>query len=249
MIPKLLPVIWGEQNMIEIKNLTAGYGAVTVLRDISMEIKTGECVGIIGPNGAGKSTLLRAISCLTDVGKGEIIFDGKAIHTMKPWNIAKVGIAHVPEGRQLFGTLTVEENLVIALDTVRYPANERKERFEFIWNLFPVLIEKWNMKAGSLSGGQQQMVAVARGLVVKPKVLLLDEPSLGLAPIVTQEIQAAVEKLKGGSMCIIVADQNANMVLSMTEHVYGIAEGQVSLEGVSSELEKDDAVWKSYMNN
>lgn len=235
--------------MIEIRNLTAGYGSVTVLRDISMHIEDGECVGIIGPNGAGKSTLMRAISCLTRITGGEIVFDGKTIHTMKPWNIARTGIAHVPEGRQLFGTMTVEENLVIALDTVRYPANERQKRFEFVWSLFPILKEKWNMKAGSLSGGQQQMVAVARGLVVNPKVLLLDEPSLGLAPIVTQEIRAAVEKLKGGSMCIIVADQNANMVLSMTERVYGIAEGQISLEGRSSELSKNDAVWKSYMND
>lgn len=235
--------------MLEINNLTTGYGSVTVLRNISINVKDGECVGIIGPNGAGKSTLMRAISCLTKVSEGEILFDGKPIHTMKPWEIAKIGIAHVPEGRQLFATLTVEENLVVALDTVKYPVKKRKERFEFVWNLFPILKEKWNMKAGSLSGGQQQMVAVSRGLVVKPKILLLDEPSLGLAPIVTQEIRAAVEKLKGSSMSIIVADQNANMVLGMTERVYGIAEGQISLEGHSANLSRDDAVWRSYMND
>jgi len=234
--------------MIKVNKLSAGYGPVTILRDINICAQDGECIGIIGPNGAGKSTLLRSISGMTKLFNGSITFNGKLLNGVNPWEVAKLGIAHVPEGRLLFSGLTVEENLLVSLDSVKYSKAEYKERFEYVWDIFPILKEKWKDKAGSLSGGQQQMVAVARGIVVNPKVLLLDEPSLGLAPIITQEIREVVNKLKGGKMCIIIADQNANMVLKMTERVYVISEGTVNLEVMSSELASHEEVWKAYMS-
>lgn len=233
--------------MIEIKNLTAGYGIVKILRNVSIQMKEGECIGIIGPNGAGKSTLLQTISGTTKIFSGEVFIDGELVNSKHSWNITKKGIAHVPEGRLLFGTLTVRENMLVALDSMNYPKNKYQERFEYVWDIFPILKQKWNSPAGSLSGGQQQMVAVGRGLVVDPKVLLLDEPSLGLAPIVTQEIRAAVEKLKG-KMSIVVADQNATMVLRMTQRVYVISEGSVTMESNSTDLVENEALWKAYMN-
>lgn len=233
--------------MIEIKNLTAGYGIVKILRDVNIKVEDGECVGIIGPNGAGKSTLLRTISGTTKVFDGEVFIDGESFKNKNPWTITKEGIAHVPEGRLLFGTMTVKENMLVALDSMNYSKNKYQERFDYVWELFPVLKAKWNEPAGNLSGGQQQMVAVGRGLVVNPKVLLLDEPSLGLAPIVTQEIRAAVEKLIG-KMSIIVADQNATMVLRMTQRVYVVSEGLVTMESGSADLVENEALWKAYMN-
>ncbi len=235
--------------MIEIKNLTAGYGMVKVLRDINIAVQDGECVGIVGPNGAGKSTLFRAISGVAKTMQGEIVLNGKNITGHSPWNVAKLGIAHVPEGRLLFGTMTVEENIQIAMDSVAYPKAKQAGQYEMVYDLFPILKEKRKQKAGDLSGGQQQMVAVARGMVVSPKILLLDEPSLGLAPIVTQEICAAVEKLKGSNMSIIVADQNASMVMKMASRVYILAEGTVVIDGPSEELRHNDEVWKAYVNN
>lgn len=234
--------------MIEIKNLSAGYGKVVVLRDVNITVNNGECVGIIGPNGSGKSTLLRSISGITNIMQGSILQDGVGISKKLPWTIAKAGIAHVPEGRLLFADMTVEENMLVAMDSVQTPKSQHKERFERVWELFPILKTKWQDKAGALSGGQQQMVAVGRGLVVNPKVLLLDEPSLGLAPIVIQEIRRAIERLKGSDMSIVVADQNASLVLLMTDKVYIIAEGQVTREGSSAEIAENEGVWKAYMH-
>lgn len=233
--------------MLEVENLTAGYGSARVLQGVSLSVRAGEYVGIVGPNGAGKSTLLRSVSRLTRILGGVIRYQGRVLNNLKPWDVVGLGICHVPEGRMIFADMTVGDNLLVALDSRKFSLRQRRDRLEYVTGLFPVLRERWSTRAGSLSGGQQQMLAVARGLVTDPRVLLLDEPSLGLAPVVIREIIGALRVLRGTGITVLVADQNASLLLGIVDRVYVMAEGGVKLEGTPTELRSQDAVWKAYL--
>ena len=214
--------------LLEVRNLNSFYGKAHVLRDVSISVNEGEAVAVLGPNGAGKTTLLNSIFGFVRV-EGEIIFEGKDITTLKPHERAKLGIAMSPEGRRLFPEMSVEDNLLIA---------GSPEKLDFLYSLFPNLREKRKEKAKNLSGGEQQMVAIARALMLEPKLLLLDEPSMGLAPIVVESIAERIEKIKELGISIILVEQNIQMAFDVADRFYILASGQIVREGSIEEMEE-----------
>jgi len=231
--------------LLKIKNLSVNYGKIEALRDINLEIKRGEFVSLIGANGAGKSTLLRAISALNQPKSGEIYYQDNQINS-KPssWRV-KNGIAQVPEGRGLFATLSVEDNILLGAYT-----QDRKNAFlklEDIYSRFPILKEKRKEYAGTLSGGQQQMVAISRALMSNPKLLLLDEPSMGLAPIIVDEIFEVIKELNRDGTTIFLVEQNANLALSHSNRAYVLENGEIVKKGISKELLDDEVIQKAYL--
>ena len=231
--------------MLSIKNLISGYGKIQVLHDINMEVPDGKIIGVIGRNGAGKSTLLNTISGLVRLMQGEITLNGETIPT-KPHKVVRNGIIQVPEGRRIFPSLTVKENLVMG----GYLAsqNEIEERMVEVFDLFPVLKERTKQQAGTLSGGEQQMLAMGRGLMADPAILLLDEPSLGLAPILFREVFDMIEKCnQERCMTIILVEQNARMALKMSDYAYVLEDGNIVIEGVGVDLLKNDKVQSAYL--
>ncbi|NOX14549.1 MAG: ABC transporter ATP-binding protein [Epsilonproteobacteria bacterium] len=231
--------------MLKIENLSCNYRQIIALSDVSLHINRGEIVSLIGANGAGKTTLLRAISGLQNTKKGKIYFEGSDIAKLESHDIAKLGIVQIPEGRGLFSILSVEENLRLGA-YIRSDKDVQND-IEKIYIQFPILKEKRKEYAGTLSGGQQQMVAVGRALMSRPKLLLLDEPSMGLAPIVVEEIFRAIKELRDKGTTIFIVEQNAFLALSITDRAYVLENGKIVMSGNSNELLRDERVKEAYL--
>jgi branched-chain amino acid transport system ATP-binding protein len=232
--------------LLEIKGLRAGYGETEVLHGIDLLLNEGEFVCIIGANTAGKSTILRSISRLVPHTSGVLNFAGADLMGCAPHQVPKRGIAHVPEGRQIFADLTVEENLLLGAFTAR-KAPDLQERMDEILKLFPRLRERFGQSAGTLSGGEQQMVAVGRALMLRPKLLLLDEPSHGLAPKVVEEMHDAFVKIHAQGTSILLVEQNVSLALDVATRGYVLEAGRITLQGSSAELNQNPAVREAYL--
>jgi branched-chain amino acid transport system ATP-binding protein len=232
--------------LLELEGVDARYGGVQALHGVSLTVNDGEAVAILGANGAGKTSTLRAISG-TVRRSGSIVFDGKAIHRKSPEAVARLGIAHVPEGREIYAELTVWENLLIGANH-RRNWREAKRDCENVAGYFPRIAGRRNQQAGTLSGGEQQMLALARALVARPRLLLLDEPSLGLAPTIVQNFYELVSSLsKEMGLTVLVVEQNAGVALQATKRAYVLEVGRVVMEGESDELRHDERIRKSYL--
>lgn len=232
--------------MLKLENVNMSYGDVQVLWDVSFEVKQGEILVLVGANGAGKTSVLKTISGLQKVTSGTIDFMGTDLTVMPSNEIITTGVVHVPEGRKLFNEMTVEENLVMG--SLRGEAKEKRwESVEESYNLFPRLRERRRQMAGTLSGGEQQMLAVARGLMSKPKLLMLDEPSLGLAPVLVQEIFEIVKNINKEGMTVLLVEQNVQSTLTFCDRAYVLENGRIVLSGSGKELMNNDHVKKAYL--
>ena len=231
--------------MLEIRNLTAHYGHSQVLYDISIDVKSGEFVSIIGANGAGKSTLMKVIMGLVPVSAGSLLFKGKDISKSKPWERAGLKIAYVPEGRRVFGELTVAENLRIG-GWVEPPA-DLPRRVEHVVSIFPRLGERMNQAARTMSGGEQQMLAIGRALMLEPELLLVDEISMGLMPILVNRCFEVLKQLSEAGTTILLVEHNARKALSVSHRGYVLETGHIVLEGEAAKLRDDDAVRRAYL--
>lgn len=232
--------------MLELKNISVYFGAVHALRGLSIRVDKGEIVTLIGANGAGKTTTLRTISGVVKPQDGSIIFDGNRIEKYTAPDIVKLGISHVPEGRRIFSNMSVMENLEMGAFT-RKDKQGIKQDYEKVFSMFPRLKERKNQMAGTLSGGEQQMLAIGRALMMRPKLILLDEPSMGLAPIIVQEIFDIIKDINKSGTTVLLVEQNANMALSIADRAYVIQNGAIALEGLSSDLLKNEEVKKAYL--
>lgn len=235
--------------LLQAKNIFAGYGAARVLQDVSLGVDSGEIVGIIGANGAGKTTLLRTISGLLRVQSGSISFEDQDITGWPAHRIARLGIAHVPEGRRLFGPLSVYDNLRCGL-YVRlneFDRQRKEELFDTVFDLFPILRERRRQQAATLSGGEQQMLALGRALMSAPRLLLVDEPSLGLAPIMVESVGVALRNINQKGITIGLVEQNSRIALSLASRIYVFEEGRIAVEGSSQELAADPRIKRIYL--
>lgn len=234
--------------MLEVKNVSAFYGNIEALRAIDLWARAGRITTIIGANGAGKTTLLRAISGLIPTRYGEIRYVGQDITNLEPHKIVKMGISHIPEGRQVFATMGVEENLELgAYLRPRRLRKEIREDLSFVYDIFPVLGERKGQVAGTLSGGEQQMLAIARALMSKPRLLLLDEPSMGLAPLVIKDIFTCLKRLHEEGLTILLVEQDAQIALSVSDYGYVMRAGKVRLEGEARELLQSEEIKRIYL--
>jgi branched-chain amino acid transport system ATP-binding protein len=232
--------------LLELRDVEASYGSLKALHGISLVVDEGQAVAILGANGAGKTTTLRAISGTVQTS-GDIVFDGKRIGRRAPESIARLGIAHVPEGRGIYGELSVWENMRLG-GVVRRDRNGMKQDVERAFGYFPRLRERLKQQAGTLSGGEQQMLALARALVSRPRLLLLDEPSLGLAPVIVREFFRIIRALnQEEGLAVLVVEQNAKIALASVQHAYLLEVGRVALDAPSTELEKHEGVRASYL--
>jgi branched-chain amino acid transport system ATP-binding protein len=236
----------GRRNVLRIDRLNAGYGDVQVLWDITLEIQTGEVVALIGSNGAGKSTLLWTLSGLLKPMAGTILFDGESIGGASPDRIVTLGITQVPQGRRLFAGLTVKENLLQGAYGRASPA-ELNEDLDFVLDLFPRMKERLRQPAGSLSGGEQQMCAVGRGLMARPKMLLVDELSLGLAPIVVEAIYEAVAQVRARGMTVLIVEQDVQIALEQADRGYVLDVGHLIMSGTSADLMANPKIKEAYL--
>jgi branched-chain amino acid transport system ATP-binding protein len=232
--------------LLEVKDLRAGYGDVPVLRGIDLSVQAGSITALIGANGAGKTTLLRTISGIIPADAGSVRYDGQDILGMPPQDIVRAGLVQVPEGRRLFPDMTVFENLLIGSSSPS-ARPRRDESLKTVFELFPKVRERGGQRAGTLSGGEQQMVAIARALMASPRLLLLDETSLGLAPIVVDEIFQAVRRLAAQGMTILVVEQNTALALEVADHGYVLEQGHFAMEGPASDLMADPRVKQAYL--
>lgn len=236
----------GKCPILELDRVESGYGSLTILKGVSLRVEAGEIVTLIGSNGAGKTTTLNTISGVVRVRRGRILFEGQEITSRPPHEIARLGIAHVPEGRRLFPDLTVLENLELGA-FLRRDRRELRADIDRVFEIFPRLRERARMRAGSLSGGEQQMCAIARGLMARPRILLLDEPSLGLAPKVVSQIFDIICRINAEGTPVLLVEQNAHLALSIAHRGYVIATGEITLEGAGSELLGNEMVKKLYL--
>ena len=234
--------------MLKVENLVVRYGYIQALNDISFEVPEGKVVSLIGANGAGKTTTLMAISGMAPKESGSVVFDGADITHEKAHMVARRSLAHVPEGRRVFSKLTVEDNIVAgSLVDKSLAKAELKNRIEEMYTLFPRLRERRTQEGGTLSGGEQQMLAIARGLISKPKLVMLDEPSLGLAPIVVDEIFALIAEIKKAGTTVLLIEQNAGLALQIADYAYVLELGRISLEGTGAELLRNPDVKRAYL--
>ena len=234
--------------LLELKNVASYYGSVQALKSVSLRVEQGEVVTLLGANGAGKSSTLRTISGLLRPASGEVWFDGQPIHDMAPEKIVRLGISHVPEGRRIFPGLTVRENIMLGTSNRgRLPKKQMEEEVAEMFEIFPVIKPFENALGWTLSGGQQQMLAVARGLMAKPKLLLLDEPSLGLAPVIVQQLFATIRVIHARGTTILLVEQNANMALSVANRGYVLETGEMKIEGSPKELLGNEQVRAAYL--
>jgi branched-chain amino acid transport system ATP-binding protein len=234
--------------LLELKNVASYYGSVQALKSVSLRVEQGEVVTLLGANGAGKSTTLRTISGLLRPASGEVWFDGQPIHDMAPEKIVRLGISHVPEGRRIFPGLTVRENIMLGTSSRgNLPRKQMDQEVAEMFDIFPVIKPFENALGWTLSGGQQQMLAVARGLMAKPKLLLLDEPSLGLAPVIVQQLFATIRVIHSRGTTILLVEQNANMALSVANRGYVLETGEMKVEGSPRELLGNEQVRAAYL--
>ncbi len=231
--------------MLNVQNINVYYGNIQAIRDISFHVDDGEIVTLIGANGAGKSTILKSVSGLLRSKTGDITFDGKSIKSTAPHKIVAQGLAHVPEGRRVFLQMSVEENLEMGAFTA--PRNTIEDSIANVYERFPRLKERRKQVAGTLSGGEQQMLAMGRGLMSRPKLMMLDEPSMGLAPILVEQIFEIIQELNRAGTTILLVEQNALMALSIASRGYVLETGQIVLHAPASELLSNDAVQKAYL--
>jgi branched-chain amino acid transport system ATP-binding protein len=229
-----------------LSGVSAGYGSVPAISDVSIAIGEGEAVGLLGANGAGKSTTLRAISGLVRLTAGTITFRGTNIASLPAYEVAELGIAHVPEGRQVFPELTVKENLEIGAYIPSAKAS-RADTLELVFTIFPVLAARRKQLAGTMSGGEQQMLAVGRGLMLQPRLLMLDEPSLGLAPVVTDATFEKIQEIHAMGTAILLVEQNVSRALSLVQRAYVLESGKVIMQGTSAELVNNEQVQAAYL--
>lgn len=234
--------------MLKVKNLKVNYGHISALNGISFEVPGNSIVSLIGANGAGKTTTLMAISGLVDAAEGQILLDDMDITDCRPNSIVQMGVCHVPEGRHVFPELSVYENLVAgAIPCKKLPRAELQNRIEQQFELFPRLKERSSQMAGTMSGGEQQMLAISRGLMSNPKLLMLDEPSLGLAPIIVEEIFNMIEKVRKAGTTVLLIEQNASIALQISDYAYAIELGRISLSGTGQELLNSEDVKRVYL--
>lgn len=232
-------------SLVSIKNLSAGYGFVEVLRDVSIEIESREIVAVLGSNGVGKTTLNNALSGLIAPKTGEIIFDGNLVSGKSPSEIVEMGLIHVPEGRKLFPNLTVKDNL--ELGSYRRGKSERQKNLDEVLAIFPKLAERIGQQAGTLSGGEQQMVAIGRGLMGNPKLLILDEPSLGLSPLLVEQMFELIKRINQQGITILLVEQNVMQSLNIASRAYVIEEGTIAISGEAKALRDNAELKKSYL--
>ena len=232
--------------LLSVKDLHVSYGAVRAIKGISLEVNDGELVSIIGANGAGKTTTLHTISGLVPAESGSIMLDGTDLRKTAPNRIIELGLAHVPEGRHVFARMTVEENLMMGAYIVRDKAKIKKQ-LAMVYDHFPRLSERARQLAGTLSGGEQQMLAMGRALMTEPRMLLLDEPSMGLSPILVKEIFSIVKTLHSDGITVLLVEQNAKMALSISDRAYVLETGLISMSGRARDLLHDDKVRRAYL--
>ena len=232
--------------LLEVKNLDAGYGFLQILREVSIQVDKGEYVCLVGPNGAGKSTLLKAIAGHLQPSSGEILFQGEPITGLPGNQVACKGIAYVSEAMNLFVNMTVEENLFMGAYTVK-DKKLKKETLDYVYDMFPRLVERKKQVAGTMSGGERKMLAIGRGLMLNPTLLLVDEPSFGLAPQLTESVFDSLDVLKGQGLTILLVEQNVTKTLSVTDRGYVIENGKIEIVGKSSDLAQDPHVRKVFL--
>lgn len=231
--------------MLKLENVSAGYGNLAVIQDVALRVDPGEVVAILGANGAGKTTTLRTISGIVRPTSGTISFEGESLVNRSPHDIVKMGLAQVPEGRSLFGKLTVLENL--SMGGYTRSAQERRETLREVYELFPILEERRNQPAATLSGGQQQMVAIGRALMAKPRLLMLDEPSLGLDPKTTATVFSVIDKIRKSDISVLIVEQDVVKTLKLADRAYVLESGEIKLEGPSGELLDNPEVRSAYL--
>ncbi|HHX91049.1 MAG TPA: ABC transporter ATP-binding protein [Paracoccus sp.] len=235
--------------LLEIRNLETFYGPIMAIRGVSLEVRKGQVVTVLGANGAGKTTLLKTISGIMDPEKGKIIFEGTEIQGREPHQIVRRGIVQVPEGREVFPVLTVEENLALGAYTRSDRAEIARDR-DLVFEYFPILAERRLQEAGTLSGGQQQMLAIGRGLMLRPKIMLLDEPSLGLSPLLTQEIFAILKRLNADvGMTMMLVEQNAAVALDLADHGYVMELGRIVMSDTAEKLAASEDIRSFYLGH
>jgi len=234
-------------TLLKVEDLKIFYGSIEALKGISLTVDEGEIVTVLGANGAGKSTLLRAISGLLPIHKGKIKFNEQELNSVKAFKIVIAGISHVPEGRKVFVTLTVEENLNLGAYIRRKDKKYIDESKERVYSLFPILKKRRNQLSGTLSGGEQQMLAMGRGLMSTPRILLLDEPSLGLAPLLVKQIFKIIREINSQGTAILLVEQNARKALSIADRGYVLETGNITISGLASDLRKNQKVREAYL--
>ncbi len=232
--------------MLEIKDIEVYYGMIQAIKGISFEVNEGEVIALIGANGAGKTTILHTITGLLSPSAGSVIFEGKDITKVPAHKIVSLGMAHVPEGRRVFADLTVYENLKMGAYT-RKDKNEIEQTLEHVYKRFPRLEERKNQLAGTLSGGEQQMLAMGRALMSHPKIIVMDEPSMGLSPILVNQIFDIIEEVSKGGTTVLLVEQNAKKALSIADRAYVLETGNIVLEGNAKEMISDDSIRKAYL--
>ena len=232
--------------MLEIKDLFVSYGMMEVLHGISLNVQTGELVSVIGPNGAGKTTLIKTIMGLVQPKSGAVLYDGQDISHIPAHKRAEMGIGYVPEGRHVFGRLTVEENLAIGAYSSK-DKEKLKKNIEMVYDIFPRLGERREQLARTMSGGEQQMLAMGRALMSKPKIILMDEPSMGLSPIFVNEIFDIIKEVSESGTTVLLVEQNAKKALSIADRAYVLETGSITLEGKADDLLHDESVQKAYL--
>lgn len=237
-----------KETILKVSDLSVNYGYVVAVRNVHLQVCKNEIVTLIGSNGAGKTTTLMAISNLVEKTSGQILFDNEDIGKLPPDQVVRKGIAHVPEGRKIFPRLSVYENLLVgSLGNPKLKKTEIEEQIEYIFSLFPRLKERRKQAGGSLSGGEQQMLAIGRGLMMKPELIMLDEPSMGLAPIIVEDIFELILKIRDTGKTILLIEQNASMALSIADRAYVLETGKITMEGKGSDLLNDENVKKVYL--
>ena len=232
--------------MLDLKGINAGYGSFQALFDISLTVNAGEAVSVIGPNGAGKTTLMRVISGMTAPFSGEMEMEGKSLSSFPPHQIVELGIAHVPENRRLFPGMTVEDNLKLGA-FAKTARGDSAKNLEFVYELFPRMKERRSQLAGTMSGGEQHMCAIGRAIMSGPKLLLMDEPSAGLAPVVVQQVFSLVRRIREEGYTVLIVEQNVQQVLQVVDRAYLLEAGQLIDSGKSEDLLESESVRKAYM--
>ncbi len=232
--------------MLDVRGVSVNYGGISALTNVSMHVDEGEVVAVVGSNGAGKSTMLKAISGLVPISDGSVAFGGMQISRMKPHNILRLGISHVPEGRLLFDRMSVHDNLLTGAFTVT-SKETIQDRVTRVYSMFPRLKERNSQKAGTLSGGEQQMLAIGRALMVSPKLLMLDEPSLGLSPLLVEQVMGLIGVLKENGQTVLLVEQNVRRALDISDRAYALQTGKILLNGTGKELLNSENMKKAYL--